>query len=372
VAPIELRKVQRVIDATSYLEAERDLRVVPRVNARVVEVLADEGQAVQAGQLLARLDDREAKATVEQTKIQIADREVRLELARLEVEASARRIEQARIERDKARSQHERNTKMDPGLISAKELEESGWTLEGAEQALNVATYNSSKAKLEVHAAERAIEELGARLEQATINLSEHEIRAPFAGVIAECNIKGGENVTAASSFNVTSLFRLIDREALVSYLSRPQRELPLVKSARDVQFTTDAWPGRTFRASVDVVSPVVDEATGSFKIRIRVDPESARELLPGMFVRAHILTEQQREAVMVPKAAVLNDGAQSIVFVVRDGTAHRIVLEVGLEEQDHIEARNTGDNGLAPNEQVIVSGHHDLRDGAAVETTTG
>jgi len=167
-----------------------------------------------------------------------------------------------------------------------------------------------------------------------------------------------------------TELFVVVDDEQLVSYLRRPQRELALLATAKEVTFTTDAVADHEFRAAIDVISPVVDSTTGAFSIRVRVinDDEQAGVLRPGMFVRARILTEEERPALMVPKSAVLNEGTTSVVFVVRDSVAHRVVLQTGLEERDFIEAQNRGEDGLQPGDQVIVSGQQGLRDNTPVE----
>ena len=140
------------------------------------------------------------------------------------------------------------------------------------------------------------------------------------------------------------------------------------MKHAKLVIFTTDAYPDMEFTGKVDMVSPIVDPATGSFQIRIRVPTEDTRLLVPGMFIRARILTEESRRAMMVPKTAVLAEGDDSIVFVVRDGIATKIVLDQGLEDDTHVECRNHGNGGLHEDDQLIVSGHDGLKDQTKVE----
>ena len=129
VTRLEQRPVRRTIETTSYLESEHKVTVQSKVAGRVVQVHADEGETVKAGTLLATLDDREAMSALRQAEIQLQDRRVRFELAGLEAEAAAQRVDQARVERDKAKSQHLRNLEIDPGLISEKELEELDFQL---------------------------------------------------------------------------------------------------------------------------------------------------------------------------------------------------------------------------------------------------
>jgi multidrug efflux pump subunit AcrA (membrane-fusion protein) len=106
--------------------------------------------------------------------------------------------------------------------------------------------------------------------------------------------------------------------------------------------------------------------------MRARVRSGDVAALRPGMFIRARILTEDQRQALMVPKAAVIAEGELAVVFAVRDGRATRIVLDPGLEQQTFIECRNRGDGGLRPDDVVVTAGHTDLEDQAVVEISEG
>jgi RND family efflux transporter MFP subunit len=234
------------------------------------------------------------------------------------------------------------------------------------EEAVRVADFNRLKADLEVKTAENKIEELKVKREETQLKLAEHEIKAPFAGMVVKRHVTGGETIGATA----TPLFELADLSNLIAWISRPQRELAMVRGAKEVLFTADAYPGQQFTADVDLVSPVVDQATGSFRVRMRVRPADAPALVAGLFIRARILTEDLREALMVPKAAVLAEGDRSIVFVVRDDHGHKVTLDAGLEERDWVECRNRGDDGLRPDDRVVVSGHEDLRDQAVVEVS--
>ena len=138
-------------------------------------------------------------------------------------------------------------------------------------------------------------------------------------------------------------------------------------RTAKAVTFVADAMPGREFSADIDLISPVIDRESGHFRMRMRVRAADTRTLVHGMFVRARIRAENLREALMVPKAAVLSEGEISVVMVVRDGKATRVDLDPGLELQDWLECRNRGAAGLQPGELVITSGHEDLKDQSAV-----
>ena len=363
VERIGLRQVRRLIDTTGTLESERRVTVLPEVAGRLIEVLVDEGDSTQSDAVIARLDARQAVSALEQTKVQLEDRRVRLELQRLEAESAKAQIEQARIEANRTATELERNKAIDPGLIPLKQLQEAEFSAQAAAEALRVSEYQSRKADLEVRAAEAAIRELEARVREAELRVDQHSIRSPIDGLVATANVRGGETVGAA-----TELFELVDPSNLIAYLRRPQRELSLIRRAEQVQFTTDAFPDRTFTARIDLISPTLDETSGSFRIRVRVAPEDTEVLRPGMFVRAKILTEAEREALMVPKTAVLNEGADSVVFAIRDGIAQRVVIDRGLEEREYVEARNLGADGLRVGDLIVTSGQHSLENNQAVE----
>ncbi|MEM7201738.1 MAG: efflux RND transporter periplasmic adaptor subunit [Planctomycetota bacterium] len=362
---IATRKIRREIETTAFLDSEHRVMVLSKVPGRVADVLCDEGQEVQRGTIIAKLDDREAAAAKRQVELQLEDRKGRAELAQIEAEASVRREAQARIERDRTKAELDRLTGQDQANVSRRELDEARFAAESAAEALVVSGFERRKAELDAKVAANAVLELDARVEEQSLRLAEHEIRAPLDGVILRRRIRGGETISAA-----TELFEVADLNNLVSYISRPQAELPLVREAREVAFTADAYPERSFTADVDLVLPVVDQDTGHFQIRMRVRSEDTQWLRPGMFVRARILTEALRDALMVPKTAVLIDGEDSVVFALRNGRAHKVVLDAGLEEKLWIECRNRGDGGLEPDDRVLVAGHEDLRDQDPVEVS--
>jgi len=365
VATLGWKKVRRSIETTSYLESEHRVTIFSKIPGRVLGVEIDEGQRVSKGQALARLDDRESQQAVKQVEVQLAERRVRKDLADLAVDVAVKQYEQAKIDRDKALAEYQRNTNIDPDLIAPKELDDSKFAWKTAEEALKVAEFDVRSKKLEVEVAKNNTRELTAALEEERLRLADHVIHSPIDGVIEKLEIHGGETISTS-----TELFYVIDGENIISYLRRPQRELAVIRGAKEVQFTTDAWPAKRFTANIDVISPVVDQTSGSFRMRIRIRKQDCEVLRPGMFIRAKVLTEEEREALMVPKAAVVNEVEKSIVYVIRDRIAHRIILDPGLEEREFIECKNLGDDGLGPGDQVVVSGQQDLRDKAEVEVS--
>ncbi len=361
-AAAELRQVRREIRTTGFLESEQNGIVASLVAGRVRALHVDQGSRVEAGHLLAELDDREARSALQQLTVQRDAKKLDAELAKLEIEAAERRVAQASFEAQKARAEFDRQKQTLPEFVAPKALQDAELAWQSAAEAVEVAKFNVSKAKLEVLRIGTTVEELQARIDETAVRLDHHRITAPFAGVVTMRHVSVGATIGSA-----TKLFDMVDPDRLVAWLDRPQSELDLVHKSKIVTFTTDARAGREFTADVDLVSPVVDRTTGHFRLRVRIRKEDSKALLHGMFLRARILAEDLREALLVPKSAVLSEGDTSVVMVARGGKAFRVDLDPGLELDDWIECKNRGSNGLHEGELVIVAGHEDLEDQAAV-----
>jgi membrane fusion protein, multidrug efflux system len=362
VAKAELRMVRREIRTTGFLESEHQAAVTSRVAGRIRELAADEGTRVKAGALLAAIDDREAQSALEQLRVQLGAKSVDKHLAELEVEAAGRRVQQAKLESQKTKAEYDRQASMEKDFVSPKALQDAQLAWLSADQAFKVAEFNERKSNLEVTRIDSDIAELTAKVHENEIKLEDLRIVAPFDGVVVKRYVASGTTIAIGAV-----LFDMVDPDHLVAWLDRPQGEFELVRKAREVEFTTDAVPGRNFTGDVDLVSPVIERDTGHFRMRIRIRPADTTTLVQGMFIRARILAEELREALVVPKTAVLSEGDVSIVMVVRDGKATRVDLDPGLELQDAIECRNRSAAGLRPGDLVITSGQEDLKDQSAV-----
>lgn len=292
---------------TAAIEAFAEALVVAKVGGEIREVLAEEGDEVEAGQLLARLDG-------DRLRLDVAQSEARLQ----------------KLKRD-----YQRNLDLkERGLISAGDFEAIQYEMEALE-----ATWNLAK-----------------------LELSYTEILAPIDGVVAERLVKKGNTIDVnAPMFQVTSL------EPLVSYLHVPEREYRRIDSGMSVSLAVDALPDVSFDATVARVGPVVDPDTGTFKITIEVSDPS-RRLKPGMFARIIIVADMHADALQVPRNAIVEDGGDSVVFIVEDSTAEKRPVRTGFVSNGRVEITE----GLAGDEAVIVVGNTGLRNGSKVLVVNG
>ena len=305
--PVEIARASRRAIAASYtgtanLEAPGEAQVVAKTSGVMVQLLAEEGDQVRAGQVLARIDGDK----------------VRLEVARQKAIVD-------KLESNYRRSQELTGRK----LVSAESSEQLKYDLAAAQAALDL----------------------------AQLELSYTSIVAPIGGVVAERMVKPG-NLIALNA----PVFRIVNNSHLEGVLNAPEREMSRLKPGLPLRMVVDAVPGKVFVGKVDRVAPVMDSKTGTFRVVCAFDNEP--ELRPGMFGRIEVVYDQRRDALTVPRIALLEDEAEPAVFVVDEGKAARVPIELGYLDGEWAEVRG----GLEEGAQVVTAGKATLRDGSAVQ----
>ena len=221
VRPVEMREMVQRLSTTTVVRSERQVQVLPQANGVVLETLAEEGDRVAAGAVLAKLDARDAGAAVREAQVALREAENGVTQARIALREAESSIVTLELTAVQAKRNFERNE--NTGLISVQELDTLRLAHETAERDLVAAGLNVERREHDLHAAETSVERSAVLLERAELALSHTEVRAPFAGRIAERLVSAGDTVSAA-----TPLYVLVDIDDLVAILHRPQRELAL------------------------------------------------------------------------------------------------------------------------------------------------
>lgn len=306
--PVETRPLKRgemvaVYSGTAPIEAHQEAFVVAKVAGEVRQIYVEEGDTVQAGQLLARLDGDRLRLTLAQT------------------EANLRKLE-----RDYKR------------------------TLDLSEKGL-VPKSTAENLKYDLDA-------LRAAYDSAKLELDYTEIRAPISGVVSARNIKVGNTIKQNDpTFTVTDL------KPLLAYVHVPEKEFRRIAPGQTAEVVVDALGGERFIGNISRISPTVDPATGTFRARVEVDDPS-RRLKPGMFARVNIVYERRKEALQLPRTAILDADGQQSVYIVDDGRAQQRVIKTGLANGGWIEVLD----GLSGDERVVTVGQAGLKSGTPVK----
>jgi len=308
VATVATGEVAAYITATTNLLAEGEVDVLSEVDGRVTGVAVDEGDWVRAGQVLARLDRRDAEIILEKT----------------------------RVRAENANSVHQRGLELAKDeLISAEDLDKRRLDFELARQ-------------------ERA---------EAERSLAKTTVTAPIAGRLSLRTAQPGQHVKPGDP-----MFKITDSDPLVARIYLPEKDVLRLSTGRSVDMSLDAAPDVSFTGRIRQISPVVDTATGTVKVTVEAEGPPA-QVRPGSFVTVRVVRERHADTVVLPREAVLRELKQAHVFVAagegEQMRAERRAVTLGLEESDRVEALS----GIEPGERVIIAGQGSLSDGAAIRT---
>jgi RND family efflux transporter MFP subunit len=293
-----------------------ELLVTAPEAARIVEIPKAEGDRVRSGDLLVRFEIPSLTAGASG--------------ARAAIDQAEARVENARAARERVAGLFER------GVAARKEVED-------AERELREATAALAQARSAAGAANT--------LAERTI------VRARFDGVIAKRWHNPGDLVEPGTS---DPILRVIDPNRLEILAAVSVASLPHVMAGAPAHVVDPA--GDSIEASVIARPAAVD--AGAVTAPVRLHPASAARLTAGAAVQVELLGPERAGAVLVPPAAVIRDGEDSIVMTVdASSKAHRNIVEVGVVTADAAEIRK----GIKPGDRVIVRGHNGLPDGATV-----
>ncbi len=292
----------RRLDTTATLEAEHEAVLVAENGGELVSLLVEEGDRVVKGQILARIDGTRAQLMLKQQQ-SVANR--------LQHEAERQKM------------------LLDRSMVST--------------DMADLARFNRD--------AQNAMVDL------AQVDVGRAVIRAPFSGTITLRHAKLGQNLRMNEA-----VFTIADFSDLRADIAVPERELADLKPGQTVKLIADAFAGQVFEGQVERIAPVVDAATGTATATIDVH-EAGTNLRPGQFVRLAIERENLADAVIMPRAALLNE-KESAVFTVRGGKAVRTSVTLGGEQDGLVHVLT----GVTPGMEVVVMGQAQLVDGDAVE----
>ena len=376
VAPVVQKEMVRTLSITRAIESEFENEVLPRTTGTVIELLVQEGDRVQADQVLAKIDDREAQASLRDAKLALQEAKnagPRLSLAVREAEEVEKR---AKLTHQQANRDYERNKSA--GFVSSSDLEKLELTRDQAYRDWQSAILGVDRAKQELENQGAIIDRALLAVEKAELELSHFEIKAPFDGVIAERMVNIGASVGPSAG-----VFLLTDPDQLRAVLYRPQKELEFFQRAAALQeenqdslaimATPEAYSEVTYPGHIRRVSPIVDSETGSVRVTVDLEqpgPQDAEKprLMPGMMVRIGIVTERVPDALVVEKRALRREGDRRYIFVVRDGKAERIDVTEGLLGEVDVQVTPVEGQELSPDEPVVTIGGRDLEPGQGVQ----
>jgi RND family efflux transporter MFP subunit len=336
--------VASILDASGYVVARRQATVSSKITGRLVEVAIEEGMSVKEGQILARLDDANARhafelavARHESNQRAVKETEVRLHESELDLSRIRRLVT--------------------TGVESQAALDQSQ------------AERDSLRARLDVARAEVTVAERQVGVSRQ--DLEDTLIRAPFDGVIVSKDAQPGEivsPVSAGGGFTRTGVGTVVDMRSLEIEVDVNEAFIQRVRPEQPVQATLQAYPDWKIPARVITTVPAADRQKATVKVRIAFKELGDPRILPDMGVKVAFQSEQVTDAparprMLVPENALRRERDSAAVFVLRDGRVERRAVAIGGNVGDEVEVLS----GLRSGDRIVVNPPSELNDGSAV-----
>ncbi len=320
VEAVARRSISQYLETNGTLEAENEVDIVARTSGPVTEINTEEGRLIRVGQLIARIDEREARNQVAISK----------------------------VTRDESKLAFERTkNSWGEGLVS--------------QEAYDTALSKLSSAE--------------AQLESAEIQFAYTEITAPFDALVVTRDIKLAQYVTPG-----TTLFRISDFTPLLCRVEIPEKDFPRIRIGQPAHIRVEAYPGDSFSAKVARLRPTVDAATGTFTVTLEVEGQD--KLRPGMFASVYLQTDTHDNAIVIPRDALVLDSLGDTVFVKSGEDAERRGVKLGLRSENSVEVLEglaqgdllivVGQDGLADGTPVTVIGDEPAAPSEAADESSG
>jgi RND family efflux transporter MFP subunit len=335
-----------VLNASGYVTARRRATVSAKITGKVMEVNVEEGMAIKAGQVLARLDDAQFKAA--------------LALAEAQAEAARRNLRENEVRLAEATLALGRITRLVADkLVTAADVDTAQAQVDSFAARIDVG-------REQILVAERQIE-----VERT--NLDNTVVRAPFSGIAVSKDAQPGEMVSpnsAGGGFTRTGICTLVDMKSLEIEVDVNESYINRVQDNQPVTAVLNAYPDWQIAAHVITTVPKADRQKATVLVRIgfaQLDPR----ILPDMGVKVTFLRDAEGAAAasakpvtLVPKAALRTDNNQSYAFVVTgNSTVERRAVTIGGADGDRVEVQA----GLSSGERVVLSPPPTLTPGAMV-----
>jgi multidrug efflux system membrane fusion protein len=222
----------------------------------------------------------------------------------------------------------------------------------------------------DVDNAQMQLDQAKAQIQKTQAIIAQKNIVAPFSGHLGVRQVNLGQYLNPGDP-----IVTLTDLTQLYVNFTLPSQDVPRIAVGQKVNVTADAFPGRTFVATITTIEPQIAASTRTVNIQATM-PNPDERLMPGMFVSAAVVLPDQAPSVVLPETAVDYTLYGDSVYVIRpDGTgadgkpllkAHRVAVKTGLRWDDKVAVLD----GLQPGDQVVAVGQLKVQDGAAVTVT--
>lgn len=375
IAKVEIRTIKELVSASGKIFPEKEVVISSDVSGEVVDLAVEEGDSVQAGQMLAHIDPEAYESAVERGIASVNSSKSQLSISKANLENSKAQREQVKAQYENAKRIHDRNKQLlEDGVISTQEYELSMADLESAEANLRAAEANIRSSEENIKANEFAIKSSEASLKELRTSLKKTTIFAPVDGIISKLDIEEGERVVGTIQMAGTEMMRIANMSVMEVQVDVSENDILKVSLGDSAEIEVDAYLDRKFKglvteiansaSSVGTTASLTTDQVTNFVVKIRMDPSSYEDLVtprnpfpfrPGMSASVEINTNTEEDVTAVPILAVTtrdlnaekeddsdNGGSREedlkeVVFVCQADTVDMKVVKTGIQDDTYI-----------------------------------
>jgi multidrug resistance efflux pump len=350
--------VPRLVEVVGTLAAEDEVTISSEVEGVVRRVLADLGDRVRADQPLVELDPERLQYSLDQQKatlVRALTRYGAVDANQLPKVEDTPDVRKAAAELAQAKQAYERTATLNKReLLPQQSLDDAQAALRAKQASYDAAVQSARNLRADIDVADAAVK-------LADRQLRDSVIRAPFNGAVQKRLVSVGELVKA--QMPVMAIVRVDPLKVLAEI---PERMAPWIKIGQPAALRVDAYPDRTFTATIARISPAVNTETRTFAFEAST-PNGSGLLKPGTFARVRLETALVEPVITIPYAAIQYRYGVNRAFVVKDGQLSARELKLGDRQGDRMEIVS----GLSGGELIAVTDVDNLTDGQRVNVTT-
>ena len=328
------------------LEAYQQGVVTSKLSARVVSVSFENGQYVNAGDVLVTLDDQDTRNSLKTAQAQLQINEQQLNSSQVSMEKLKNNLDDAK------RTYDRQKTLFESEAISKSDFEAAEKTLNNAQ-----ADYDSGNATIETSKANIEAQKISISNLQDTLNNA--VIKAPISGVISDKSVNIGQ--MAASG---TVLGKINDISSVYARIQVPQEKINGINMGQAATITVDG-SDKTYNGTIQTMDSAANATTRVFDCKIKID-NSDKSLLPGIFAKGQLINEQKTQVIAVPINALVGNEGDYSVFINDNGIAKKQKVTIGETNDNNVEISS----GITDGDQVICTNTSTLQDGNGVDAT--
>ncbi|MEW6981381.1 efflux RND transporter periplasmic adaptor subunit [Colwelliaceae bacterium 6471] len=305
VADVVLGDISSNYTTTTILEPKDEAEVISKASGIIEKIHVEEGDYVEAGTLLAEIEPERFQ----------------LNLIKAKAELSSLKHELERI--DKVHNKQ---------LVSTDTYDKLKWQYEAAKVNLDL----------------------------VKLDLKETRIIAPISGYVAKRYVKEGNLV---EQFQRQKLFHIVKQQSLQAIVNLPEQELGRLHVNQLATLDLTALPDKKITAFVERISPIIDSATGTFRVTLNVDNPN-NTLKSGMFAEVKLHYDTRQNVTLLPRNALISMDNQHTVYVINEGKANKTEVTLGYQDEEFVEIIQGLNNG----QKVVTTGQNNLKDQTVVE----